>query len=225
MEAEASCRLRRRLFEHGTQTALQHQGVVPERRAHRHRLAGVGGRRRERALPAVDDRELDRHPVLAVPALVGERERIGDELELIGRDVVDVLLDDHFEDHHDHDVARRLEEALVVPARVGACKQVADTVVLAQAQHVHHHVADLNVRTFHAHREQLRPLRGLQIAFLAHRCVESVELRLDPVGRRIVVELRILLAVDRLALELAAGERPQHRGRLRRQPVHGLRSM
>ena len=76
---------------------------------------GVG----DEAMPAVEQVELDRHPVLAVPGraflkLAGSAL----ELEVVRRDVVDVLLDHDLDQQHDQDVAGGLEEPVVVPARV-----------------------------------------------------------------------------------------------------------
>ena len=110
--------------------------------------------RRDQAVPAVEQVELDRHPVRAVPALVLERRRIGLQAEVVRRDVVDVLLDHDLDQEHDHDVAGGLEQALVVPAGVRGRELAGDPVVLAQEQRVEQHEADLRVRRVAARGEQ-----------------------------------------------------------------------
>ena len=111
------------------------------------------------AVPAIEQVELDRHPVLAVPARVAEAGRVGEQLQVEGRDVVDVVLDHDLDQDHREDVARGLEEPLVVPA-VLLLEHPRDAVVLAQEEDVHHHEPELQVARVAADGEELAPLVG-----------------------------------------------------------------
>ena len=156
-------------------------------------------------MPAVEQVELDRHPVLAIPALVLERHRVGRQLEVVRRDVVDVLLDHDLDQQHDHDVARGLEQALVVPAGVLGGKPAGDPVVLAQEQRVEQHEPDLGVRRVAARGEQ-------RVEPLGRDLIRADDLDLTELGLldAVLVEIRRELgAADVLALEAAALVRPQ----------------
>ena len=92
-------------------------------------------------MPAIEQVELDRDPVLAVPNGAVARARVAEQPEPVGRDMVDIFLDDDFYELDDVDVPRGLEDALVVPfetgrnihiIRVGRFEDAAKTVVLAQ---------------------------------------------------------------------------------------------
>ena len=163
-------------------------------------------------VPAVEEVELDRHPVLAVPARVAERGRVGEQVHPVGRDVVDVLLDDDLEQDHRQDVARGLEQALVVPA-VGALEQPGDPIVLAQEEHAHEHEAELEVPGIAAEREELAPLRVGDLLVAHHGdAVEALAAVLVEVRRE-------LLAADRLRLQPPALVRAQLVGDARVEPV------
>ena len=76
-----------------------------------------------------------------------------------GRDVVDVVLDHDLDQDHREDVARGLEEPLVVPA-VLLLEHPRNAVVLPQEEDVHHHEPDLQVARVAADGEELAPLIG-----------------------------------------------------------------
>ena len=153
--------------------------------------------RRHEAVPAIQQVELDRHPVLPVPARVAEPGRVGEQLQVVGGDVVDVLLDHDLDQDHREDVPRGLEQPLVVPA-VLLLEQPRDAIVLAQEQHVDHREPELQVAGVAAHGEQLTPLFVGDL--LGAHDGDPVELLLPA----LVQVGRILLAVDDLVLEETA---------------------
>ncbi len=132
-------------------------------------------------MPAVDQAELDRGPVLPVPHTPVGADRIEDELEPVGREVVDVLLQHQPDHHHHQDVAGGLEDPLVVPAELSGVLVGEDPrhpVVLAQEQHVHRHRPDVRMHPVTAAGEQGVPVSGRHLGEADGP--QRGELRLDP---------------------------------------------
>src|SRR6185503_1781967 len=98
-------------------------------------------------------------PVEPVPPLVLEGHGIEHELEVIRRNVVDVLLDDDPANDSDQRVACGLKEPLVVPVWMALCYQPAQPVVLPEAQRVEHDESDVDVAAIDAGRKE----RGLAL--------------------------------------------------------------
>jgi hypothetical protein len=86
---------------------------------------------RDHRVPAVEQVELDSDPVGAVPALLLGELLVQAEPQGQAGEVVDVLLDHQLQSLDDVDVARGLEQPVVVPGRVRRRQHPADAVVLA----------------------------------------------------------------------------------------------
>ena len=132
---------------------------------------------------------------------------------MIGRDVVDVLLDHDLDQQDDQDVPRGLEEPLVVPFGGFFCplEDVADPVVLAEEQDVHRQEAGIRVDPIPAHGKQVSSTGFLRSIVLepgqemGHR--QGEELR-----RRLAVPIvvgGILFTIDDLRFELPIHVRPE----------------
>ncbi len=224
-QADAAGALERGVLEEAAEAGTGDQRAAEQGLRHRQLAPAHRQVRRDQAVPAVDEVELHRGPVLPVPGCAGQHRRqprIQGEAEVVGGDVVDVLLDDQLDQQHDEDVARRLEQALVVPARVVRGRAARATLLCSRR----------NSTVSMVKPSWMLP-RSLPVANSVSRCasvssskrmtLQRVELRLDlavlaQVGRE-------LPAVDEPALQQPAVERAQRRRRRRVEAVELVRSM
>jgi hypothetical protein len=181
-------------------------------------------------VPAIEQVELERDPVRAIPVF-GLRERVIELEERVAEDVIDVVFDDQFQQQNDVDVAGRLKEPLVAPGRVLPFQLGGDPVVLAQEDRADGNVANAGVAALEPGRIQLsfsipegRREEGIYggIGAQIGRRAELLELRTHgDAGRGLAAQvLRVLLPIDDLATQLpGAVVLAQQARRLLRQAV------
>ena len=108
---------------------------------------------RRQPVPAVEQVEFERHPVLAIPAIVADNRGIDPELEIVWGNVIDVFLDDDFHQEDDHHVAGGLKQPFVIPRGVFLRQLARNAIVLAQEQRVEHRETGLRVGSIAAEGE------------------------------------------------------------------------
>ena len=126
--------------------------------------------------------------------------------------MVDIFFHHDLDEHHDYDVARGFEQAIIIPRRVLRRQLACQPVVFAQEQRVHHRRLRHGVDPVPTHCKQRR-LAGRRDVLQAQRQIENGKFRLHiAIGAK--QEGREFLAVDHLAFQPATGAGPQ-RPRLR----------